>query len=98
LEYFAKIWDILRTFGIFYEHLEYFTKIWNILRKFGIFYDHLVHFLLMWYIMYQEKSGNPAEKDLSSKLGGRSYKFVTALIFGQNFTKGLEGPNLKRFL
>jgi hypothetical protein len=32
--------------------------LWNILRTFGIFHDYLVHFM----IIYQEKSGNPAQK------------------------------------
>jgi hypothetical protein len=41
--------------------------IWNILWRFGIFYDLLLHLVFIWYIfsgfgiMYQEKSGNPAD-------------------------------------
>jgi hypothetical protein len=38
------IWNILRPFGIFYDHLEYFTAIWYILWPFGIVSGHLVHF------------------------------------------------------
>jgi hypothetical protein len=29
------IWNILPSFGIFYDHLEYCTIIWYILRPFG---------------------------------------------------------------
>jgi hypothetical protein len=43
--YFMRIWNILQTFGIFYDHLVNFVFIWYILSGFGI--------------MYQEKSGNP---------------------------------------
>jgi hypothetical protein len=39
------IWNILRTFGIFYDHLVHFVFIWYIFSGFGI--------------MYREKSGNP---------------------------------------
>jgi hypothetical protein len=40
------VWNILRTFGIFYDHLVHFVFIWYIFSSFGI--------------MHQEKSGNPA--------------------------------------
>jgi hypothetical protein len=40
LEYFAVIWNILQSFGIFCSHLEYFEVIWNILQSFGIFNGH----------------------------------------------------------
>jgi hypothetical protein len=43
LIYFMTIWNILRTFVIFYGYLEYFTDIWDILRPFGTFCVHLVH-------------------------------------------------------
>jgi hypothetical protein len=42
--------------------------IWSILRPLEIFYSHLVYFVVIWYIsprfgiLYQEKSGNPAQK------------------------------------
>jgi hypothetical protein len=39
------IWNILQTFGIFYDHLVHFVFIWFIFSSFGI--------------TYQEKSGNP---------------------------------------
>jgi hypothetical protein len=39
------IWNTLRPFGIFYDHLVHFVLIWYIFSGFGI--------------MYQEKSGNP---------------------------------------
>jgi hypothetical protein len=39
------ILNILRTFGIFYDHLVHFLFCWYIFSGFGI--------------MYQEKSGNP---------------------------------------
>jgi hypothetical protein len=35
LVYFMAIWNILPSFGIFYDHLEYCTIIWYILRPFG---------------------------------------------------------------
>jgi hypothetical protein len=34
--YFMSIWDILQTFGKFYDHLEHFVFIWYILSGFGI--------------------------------------------------------------
>jgi hypothetical protein len=37
------IWNILRSFGIFYGHLEYFTVIWYILWTFG-------NVVVIWYI------------------------------------------------
>jgi hypothetical protein len=40
------IWNILRTFGIFYDHLVHFVFNWYIFPGFGI--------------MYQEKSGKLA--------------------------------------
>jgi hypothetical protein len=45
---FIPIWNILWTFGIFYDHLLQFVFIWYIISGFGI--------------MYQEKSGNPDVK------------------------------------
>jgi hypothetical protein len=44
LIYFATIWNISRTFGIFQDHMVPFVFIWYIFSGFGI--------------MYQEKSGN----------------------------------------
>jgi hypothetical protein len=44
LIYFMPIWNILQTFGIFYNHLLHFVFTWYIFSGFGI--------------MYQEKSGN----------------------------------------
>jgi hypothetical protein len=44
-----------------------FLVIWSISRSFGTFCGHLVNFIAIWYIfprfgiLYQEKSGNPAE-------------------------------------
>jgi hypothetical protein len=46
LIYFIVIWNILPTFGIFYDHLVHFVFIWYIIPGFGI--------------MHQEKSGIPA--------------------------------------
>jgi hypothetical protein len=43
---FLAIWNILQTFGIFYEHLVHFPLIWYIFSSFGI--------------MSHEISGNPA--------------------------------------
>jgi hypothetical protein len=45
LIYFMDVWNILRTFGIFYDHLVHFVFIWYIFPVFGI--------------MYHENSGNP---------------------------------------
>jgi hypothetical protein len=45
LIYFKAIWNILQTFGIFYDHLVHFMYIWYIFSGFGI--------------TNQEKSGNP---------------------------------------
>jgi hypothetical protein len=45
LLYIMAIWNILQTFGKFYDHLEHFVFIWCIFAGFGI--------------VYQEKSGNP---------------------------------------
>jgi hypothetical protein len=52
LIYFTAIWNILRTFGIFYGHLIHFVLIWYIFPHFGT--------------MYQEKSGNPGERTIIS--------------------------------
>jgi hypothetical protein len=56
LIYFMAIWNILRTYGIFYDHLAQFVFIWYIFFAFGI--------------MHQEKSGNPGRQHfyLSSAL------------------------------
>jgi hypothetical protein len=45
LIYFMAIWNMLWTFGIFYDHLVHLAFIWYIFLGFGI--------------VYQEKSGNP---------------------------------------
>jgi hypothetical protein len=45
LFYFMAIWNILRTYGIYFDNLAYFVFIWYIFSGFGI--------------MCQEKSGNP---------------------------------------
>jgi hypothetical protein len=45
LIYFTRIWNILQTFGIFYNHSVHLAFIWYIFFGFGN--------------MYQEKSGNP---------------------------------------
>jgi hypothetical protein len=44
LIYFVAIWNILQTWGIFYDHLVYFVFIWYIFPVLGI--------------LCQEKSGN----------------------------------------
>jgi hypothetical protein len=48
LIYFMAIWNILLTFGIFYDHLVFFVFIWYIFSGLGV--------------MNQEKSGNPGLK------------------------------------
>jgi hypothetical protein len=45
LIYFRALWNILRIFGIFYDHWVHFVFIWYNFSGFGI--------------MYPEKSGNP---------------------------------------
>jgi hypothetical protein len=50
--YCMPIWNILWTWGIFYDYSVHFVFIWYIFSGFGI--------------MYQEKSGNPAPKWLQS--------------------------------
>jgi preprotein translocase subunit SecY len=55
--YFMAILNILRTFGIFYNHLVHFMFIWFIFFGFGI--------------MYQEQSGNPVVLARSEKNGKR---------------------------
>jgi hypothetical protein len=52
--YFMAICNILRTFGIFYDHLV------------PTFCVHLVHFY-GFVIMYREKSGNPGFLDWHGK-------------------------------
>jgi hypothetical protein len=42
---FFVIWNIFRTFGIFYDHLRHFVFVRYIFSGFGV--------------MYKEKSGNP---------------------------------------
>jgi hypothetical protein len=46
LKRFMASWNILRTSGVFYDHLVHFAIIWDIFSGFGI--------------KCQEKSGNPA--------------------------------------
>jgi hypothetical protein len=48
LKYFTAIWNILRTFGIFCDHLVPFVFIWYIFSRF-------------WY-HEPKKSGNPADQ------------------------------------
>jgi hypothetical protein len=45
--YFMAIWNILRTYEKWYDHLVRFVLIWDIFPNFGI--------------MYQGKSGNTAQ-------------------------------------
>jgi hypothetical protein len=49
------IWNILRSFGIFNDHLVHYVFFWCIFSGFGI--------------MYQEKSGNPGFGRLLASLG-----------------------------
>jgi hypothetical protein len=43
--YFMDIWHILRSIGVFYDHLVHFVVIWYIYPHFGM--------------LCQEQSGNP---------------------------------------
>jgi hypothetical protein len=54
LVYFMPIWNILRSFGIFYGHLKYITALWYTLRKLGTF-------LHIFGKLYQVKSGNSVQ-------------------------------------
>jgi hypothetical protein len=58
LIYFMAIYNILWTFGLFYDHLVHFVYFWYIFSGFGF--------------MYLEKSGNPGlvnEKRGMKKVG-----------------------------
>jgi hypothetical protein len=63
LVYFMVIWNILRSFVIFYGHLEYFTAIWYSLWPFG-------NVVVIWHNfprfgkLCREKSGNPDLKSI----------------------------------
>jgi hypothetical protein len=52
-----QCWYILWPFGLFYGHWKYFMVILYILWSFGIVFP-------VWYVLYQEKSGNPASAPL----------------------------------
>jgi hypothetical protein len=54
----SKLGKLLRVFQ--WKMLVYFMTIWPILRPLEIFHGHLVYLVVIWYILYQEKSGNPA--------------------------------------
>jgi hypothetical protein len=54
------IWNVLRTFGIFYEHFYIFV--------------HLVHFSSLG-IMSKEKSGNPVTKPILDDIRHEASKF-----------------------
>jgi hypothetical protein len=43
------IWNILRTFGVFYGHLEYFTDISENFDNLVVFCVHLAHLFRFWY-------------------------------------------------
>jgi hypothetical protein len=51
LGYVADIWDILRTFGIFYGHLGY-------LRTFGTFFDYIFGTFCVHLVYFSGKSGD----------------------------------------
>jgi hypothetical protein len=53
LIYFMALWNILRIFGIFYDHSVHFVFIWYIFSSFGI--------------RHQEKSGNPGMNHVREK-------------------------------
>jgi hypothetical protein len=68
------IWNILPTFGIFYDHLVHIVLIWYISSVFGI--------------MHQEKSGNPDRKQtVSMRVNQRSFIIWrrTKVLNGNNF-------------
>jgi hypothetical protein len=46
LIHFMAIWNILRTFGVFCDHLVYFVFIWYIFYGFGITYQENLASLL----------------------------------------------------
>jgi hypothetical protein len=65
LIYFMAIWNILRTFGIFYDHLVHFVFVWYIFSCFGT--------------MYQEKSGNPVNADAKGAATHASNAFCVSI-------------------
>jgi hypothetical protein len=69
--------------------LVYFVEIWSILRQLDIFYLNSVHFVAIWYIftrsgiLYQEKSGNPAEVAGSDGMQELSHQFCSSDFFAR---------------
>jgi hypothetical protein len=75
LLYIMAIWNILRPFGIFYDHLVHFVFIWYIFSSLGI--------------MHREKSGNPVYYPLWRKnrlrghwIRGRCCKHCRVSVWG----------------
>jgi hypothetical protein len=61
------IWNILRTFGIFFDHLVHFVlHNWGHFSGFGI--------------MYQEKSGNPGPNPTTSIYNASIVKIYNATM------------------
>jgi hypothetical protein len=56
-----------------WKMLVYLMETWSFLRSFVIFYGHLVQFVVIWHIfphfgiLYQEKSGNPVDSEVTSE-------------------------------
>jgi hypothetical protein len=80
--------------------LVYFMANWNILRPFGIFYRHSVYivviryiFSLFVYVLYQEKSGNPAHK-IKAFRGSRQSCQIFLFTMYQNGGKYTKLPQI----
>jgi hypothetical protein len=81
----GKFWRTLE-----WKMLVYFMAIWSILWPFGLFCSHLVYFVAIWFIswllfsrfgmLYQNKSGNPADNDRTN-----------VDIFRRNFLRPIFG-------
>jgi hypothetical protein len=81
--------------------------IWSILLPFRILYDHLVYFVVIWVhfsrfgMLYQEKSGNPANKSQNKTSSSRTKapkdspndNFLQRLIYFTN--NGRRGGGIK---
>jgi hypothetical protein len=76
----SKFWEILERLamediGIFYGHLVHFTAFCYILWTFGIVRGNLVYFS-RFGILYQEKSGNPGQKEDEKMDGSKASVFL----------------------
>jgi hypothetical protein len=71
------VWNILRPFGVFYDHFGNLMVIWCVFLCFGT--------------LYQEKSGNSAKKLSCNRFLVPKYKL--ALLVKKNKNKKLKQKN-----